>query len=74
MRSSIWHCCREQEAAYLTLLFSPTALARGGTVEQILASSENFAADLGQRLRTRVYEDVVPDPGRRGRRADGRAD
>jgi hypothetical protein len=50
----------EQEAAYLTLLFAPTALERGGTVEQILASSENFAADLGQRLRKRVYEDVVP--------------
>ena len=50
----------EQEAAYLTLLFAPTALERGGTVEQILASSENFAADLGKRLRKRVYEDVVP--------------
>jgi hypothetical protein len=49
-----------QEAAYLTLLFAPAALARGGTVEQILSSSENFAADLGKRLRTRVYEDVVP--------------
>lgn len=49
-----------QEASYLTLLFAPAALERGGTVEQILASSENFAADLGRRLRTRVYEDVVP--------------
>lgn len=50
----------EREAAYLTLLFGPTALEHGGTVEQILASSENFAADLGKRLRKRVYEDVVP--------------
>jgi hypothetical protein len=50
----------EKEAAYLTLLFAPAALAPGGTVAQILASSENFAADLGKRLRTRVYEDVVP--------------
>jgi hypothetical protein len=49
-----------QESAYLTLLFAPAALVRGGTVDQILASSENFAADLGKRLRTRVYEDVVP--------------
>lgn len=48
------------QAAYLTLLFAPDALRRGGTVDQILASSENFAADLGQRLRTRVYEEVVP--------------
>jgi len=50
----------EQDAAYVTLLFGPTALERGGTVEQILASSGNFAADLGKRLRKRVYEDVVP--------------
>lgn len=48
------------EAAYLTLFFAPQALARGGTVDQIIASSENFAADLGKRLRNRVYEDVVP--------------
>lgn len=48
------------EAAYLSLLFAPDALRRGGTVEEILKSSENFAADLGQRLRTRVYEKVVP--------------
>lgn len=51
----------KEEAAYLTLLFAPGALERGGTVGEILASSENFAADLGKRLRTRVYEDVVPD-------------
>ena len=50
----------QKEAAYLTLLFSPAALARGGPVEQILESSGNFAADLGKRLRTRVYEEVVP--------------
>jgi hypothetical protein len=50
----------EDEAAYLTLLFAPSALDPGGTADQILASSENFAADLGQRLRKRVYEDVVP--------------
>lgn len=50
----------EEEAAYLTLLFAPSALDPGGTADQILASSENFAADLGQRLRKRVYEDVVP--------------
>ena len=50
----------EEEAAYLTLLFAPSALGPGGTVGQILASSENFAADLGDRLRKRVYENVVP--------------
>jgi hypothetical protein len=50
----------EDEAAYLTLLFGPSALAPGGTVDQILAASENFAADLGKRLRERIYGDVVP--------------
>ena len=38
----------EEEAAYLTLLFAPSALDPGGTVGQILAASENFAVDLGQ--------------------------
>jgi hypothetical protein len=50
----------EEEAAYLTLLFAPSALGPGGTVGQILASSENFAVGLGERLRERIYEDVVP--------------
>ncbi|MEU3281447.1 Eco57I restriction-modification methylase domain-containing protein [Streptomyces antibioticus] len=50
----------DEEAAYLILLFGPEALAPGGSVEQILAASQNFAADLGKRLRERIYEDVVP--------------
>lgn len=50
----------DEEAAYLTLLFTPDALALGGAVEQILAASQNFAADLGKRLRERIYGDVVP--------------
>ena len=53
----------EEEAAYLTLLFAPSALDPGGTADQILATSENFAADLGKRLRKRVYEDVIPRLG-----------
>ena len=50
----------EDEAAYLTLLFAPSALDPGGTAGQILAASENFAVGLGERLRERIYEDVVP--------------
>jgi len=50
----------DEEAGYLTLLFAPSALAPGGTVAQILAASENFAVGLGQRLRERIYDDVVP--------------
>ncbi|WP_030925725.1 Eco57I restriction-modification methylase domain-containing protein [Streptosporangium amethystogenes] len=50
----------EDDAAYLHLLFSPGALAPEGTVVEILRASSNFAADLGGRLRERVYNDVVP--------------
>lgn len=48
------------DAAYLHLIFSAEALAENGTASQILAASIDHAAALGARLRTRVYEDVVP--------------
>jgi hypothetical protein len=51
----------DEEAAYLTLLFAPSALGPGGSVDQMLADSKNFAVGLGQRLRERIYDDVVPD-------------
>lgn len=50
----------EDNAAYLNLLFSPKALAPEGIVSEILIASTNFAAELGGRLRERVYRDVVP--------------
>jgi hypothetical protein len=49
----------DEDGAYLPLLFSPDALAPGGSVGQILAASANFAADLGDRLRERVYDKVI---------------
>ncbi|WP_018504417.1 Eco57I restriction-modification methylase domain-containing protein [Parafrankia discariae] len=49
-----------EHAAFLYLLFSPTALAPEGSVIEILRDSANFAADLGSRLRERVYTEVVP--------------
>ncbi len=48
------------DAAYLHLIFSANALADDGTASEILAASADHAAALGARLRTRVYEDVVP--------------
>lgn len=51
---------RDEDAAYLWLLFSAEALARGGTFEQILEESGRFAGDLADRLRERIYEKVVP--------------
>lgn len=52
---------RDDQAGYLWLLFSPAALTDGGTLEQILRSSEDYAAGLRGRLRERIYDDVVPD-------------
>jgi len=49
------------KAGYLWLLFSGEALSKGGAFEEILNSSSDYAADLGKRLRERIYNDVVPD-------------
>jgi hypothetical protein len=48
------------DAAYLDLVFSASALAREGTVTDLLEKSRQFATDLGSRLRQRIYEHVVP--------------
>lgn len=50
----------EQQAGYLSLLFSSEALTDGGTLDQVLGRSADFAADLAVRLRERVYVDAVP--------------
>jgi len=47
-------------AGYLDLLFSAEALAPGGSFEEILSQSADFAADLASRLRDRVYREAVP--------------
>ncbi|AXV09964.1 hypothetical protein DVS28_b0194 (plasmid) [Euzebya pacifica] len=47
-------------AGYLTLLFSADALAPGGTAEQIREASADYAAALAERLRERVYDQVIP--------------
>lgn len=46
--------------ALLPLVFSAEALEKGGSTDQILDGSGRYAADLGTRLRDRVYLDVVP--------------
>jgi hypothetical protein len=47
-------------AALLPLVFSAAALAPGGSTQQFLDGSAQFAVELGQRLRDRVYEHAVP--------------
>ncbi len=49
------------QAGYLWLLLSGDALVPKGTFEQIYHDSTRFAVDLGERLRARVYLDVVPN-------------
>jgi len=51
----------DDKAGYLWLLFSAEALARGGSFEDILERSGRYAADLGHRLRDRIYRWVIPD-------------
>lgn len=50
----------EDRAGYLTLLFGASALTEGGTIDEILDRSGDYAADLAARLRERVYFDTVP--------------
>ncbi|RQP13349.1 MAG: hypothetical protein EAS51_00085 [Microbacteriaceae bacterium] len=50
----------EEFAGLLPLIFSADALEKDGTADQILTGSGKYAADLGTRLRDRVYEGVVP--------------
>lgn len=47
-------------AGYLTLLFSAAALRTDGTTNQILESSKTHAVALIDRLKERVYADVIP--------------
>jgi hypothetical protein len=50
----------DDQAGYLSLLFSAPALLPGGSFEQVLEESRDYAADLSTRLRDRVYKDTVP--------------
>lgn len=50
----------EDKVGLLALIFSAEALVEGGTAEGLLSDSKKFAAELGVRLRERVYEQVVP--------------
>lgn len=50
----------DERAAYLWLLFSADALQDDGSLHQIVEDSKEYATGLGERLRERIYEDVVP--------------
>ena len=50
----------DPDLAYLWLIFSAEALAPNGSLDQILDDSRRFAGDLAERLRERIYDQVVP--------------
>jgi hypothetical protein len=50
----------QERLGYLTLLFSADALQQDGSVNRLLEDSKRFAASLADRLRDRIYNDVVP--------------
>jgi hypothetical protein len=51
---------RDADAGYLWLLFSAEALVEGGTLQNLLDESKRFAGELAERLRIRIYGEVVP--------------
>ncbi len=51
---------RQDDAAYLWLLFSAEALAEGGSLDVLLEESKRFAGELAVKLRERIYGCVVP--------------
>lgn len=53
-----------KDAAYLWFLFSEDALSSEGTMEEALHQSRDYSADLGKRLRERIYVDVLPELGK----------
>ena len=50
----------EDAAGYLPLILGAGALRAGGSFEEILEHSRDFATELGERLRDRVYNKAVP--------------
>lgn len=48
-------------AGYLPLIFGADALRSGGSFDEILERSRDFATGLGERLRDRVYKHAVPE-------------
>ncbi len=50
----------DDQVALLALVFTATALAKAGTADELLRDSARYATGLGNRLRQRIYEGVVP--------------
>jgi hypothetical protein len=51
----------DEDSGLLDLIFSASALAPGGSTEQVLKDSAKYATELGSRLKNRIYENVIPE-------------
>lgn len=51
----------EEDAGFLGFVFGAKALGDEGTIQLLLEGSRRYATGLGERLRHRVYEEVVPN-------------
>ncbi len=51
----------DDDAGLLEVIFSASALAPGGSTEQVLNDSAKYATELGSRLKNRIYENVIPE-------------
>ena len=51
----------DEHLPYLWLLYSADALARNGSLHEILEGSQRFSGALAERLRERIYDHVVPE-------------
>ncbi|RWO41346.1 MAG: hypothetical protein EOS11_18380 [Mesorhizobium sp.] len=50
----------DDHLAFLSLIFSADALRPEGTVQKLLKDSARFASNLADRLRDRIYDQVMP--------------
>jgi len=51
---------RDDDAAFLSLIYTAEALSPGGTLEQLMEESVRFAGHLAENLRERIYGEVMP--------------
>jgi hypothetical protein len=50
----------DDRAGYVSLLLAPDALVSDGTLSLLLEDSKKYATGLSERLRDRIYQDVIP--------------
>ena len=54
----------KENLGFLSLIFSAEALSKGGSLEEILENSKRFSADAAEDLKTRIYDEIMPQIAR----------